>query len=156
MITRLYSYVCALRVCVCSYTYCKESGYTCDCYFLWFTCSSEHFAKVQLATISITFVKATGQPNILLLLAFCVHLSLSLKIRNVRNGIQTHTHSLLDCCTSSSNVYLSTMECLIVNIRLDFSEIITLLRMFFVVVFSVLLLLLLLFLRTIVPGHLFT
>ena len=31
-----------------------------------FTCSSEHFAKVQFATISITFVKATGQSNKLL------------------------------------------------------------------------------------------
>jgi len=153
--TRLYSYVCALHVCVYSYTYCKESGYTCDCYFLWFTCSSAHFAKVQFATISITFVKATGQSNILLRLASCVHLSLSLflKIRNVRNGIQTHTHSLLDCCTSPRNVYLSTMECLIVNIRLDFSGIITLLRIFFVVVFLVLLLL---FLSTVVPGHLLT
>ena len=72
MMTRLYSYVCALHVCVYSSTYCKDSGYTCDCYFL---CSSEHFAKVQFATISITFVKATGQSNKLLRLA---SLSLSL------------------------------------------------------------------------------
>ena len=27
MMTRLYSYVCALRVCVYSSTYCKDSGY---------------------------------------------------------------------------------------------------------------------------------
>ena len=40
MMTRLYSYVCALHVCVYSSTYCTDSGYTCDCYFL---CSSEHF-----------------------------------------------------------------------------------------------------------------
>ena len=65
MMTRLYSYVCALHVCVYSSTYCKDSGYTCDFYFL---CSSEHFAKVQFATISITFVKATGQSNKLLCL----------------------------------------------------------------------------------------
>ena len=69
MMTRLYSYVCALHVYVYSSTYCKDSGYTCDCYFL---CSSEHFAKVQFATISITFVKATGQSNKLLRLASCV------------------------------------------------------------------------------------
>ena len=31
--------------------------------------SSEHFAKVQFATISLTFVKATGQSNKLLRLA---------------------------------------------------------------------------------------
>ena len=67
MMTRLYSYVCALHVCVYSSTYCKDSGYTCDCYLL---CSSEHFAKVQFATISITFVKATGQSNKLLRLFF--------------------------------------------------------------------------------------
>ena len=36
------------------------------------SCSSEHFAKVQFATISITFVKATGQSNKLLRLASCV------------------------------------------------------------------------------------
>ena len=69
MMTRLYSYVCALHVCVYSSTYCKDSGYTCDCYFL---CSPEHFAKVQFATISITFVKATGQSNKLFRLASCV------------------------------------------------------------------------------------
>ena len=75
MMTRLYSYVCALHVCVYSSTYCKDSGYTCDCYFL---CSSEHFAKVQFATISITFVKATGQSNKLLrLLRLCLCLCLS-------------------------------------------------------------------------------
>ena len=33
-------------------------------------CSSEHFAKVQFATISITFVKATGQSNKPLRLTF--------------------------------------------------------------------------------------
>ena len=77
MMTRLYSYVCALHVCVYSSTYCKDSGYTCDCYFL---CSSEHFAKVQFATISITFVKATGQSNKLLRLASCVLLYVSLSL----------------------------------------------------------------------------
>ncbi len=83
MMTRLYSYVCALHVCVYSSTYCKDSGYTCDCYFL---CSSEHFAKVQFATISITFVKATGQSNKLLRLASCVSLSLSLSLSTERES----------------------------------------------------------------------
>ena len=75
MMTRLYSYVCALHVYVYSSTYCKDSGYTCDCYFL---CSSEHFAKVQFATISITFVKATGQSNKLLRLRLSLSLSFAI------------------------------------------------------------------------------
>ena len=70
MLTRLYSYVCAhhatTQICMYSSTHWNNSGYTCDCYFLWFTCSSEHFAKVQFGTISLTFVKATGQSNKLL------------------------------------------------------------------------------------------
>ena len=77
MMTRLCSYVCALHVCVYSSTYCKDSGYTCDCYFLR---SSEHFAKVQFATISITFVKATGQSNKLLRLLRLRSVSLSLSV----------------------------------------------------------------------------
>ena len=76
--TRLYRYVCALHVCVYSSTYCKTYRYTCDCYFLCFTCSSEHFAKVQFATISLTFVKATGQSNKPLRLCVLRLLSLSL------------------------------------------------------------------------------
>ena len=76
MMTRLYSYICALHVRVYSSTYCKDSGYTYDCYFL---CSSEHFAKVQFATISITFVKATGHSNKLLrLLRLSILLSVKL------------------------------------------------------------------------------
>ena len=71
--TRLYSYVCALRVCVYSFTHCDNSRCTRDCYLLWFTRSSEHFAKAQFAAISLTFVKATGQSNKLLRL--CVSLS---------------------------------------------------------------------------------
>ena len=48
---------------------CKDSGYTCDCYFL---CSSEHFAKVHFATISITFVKPQANQ-----INFCAFASLS-------------------------------------------------------------------------------
>ena len=51
---------------ICWSTYCDSCAYTCDCFFLGFTCSSEHFAKDQFATISLTFVKATGQSNKLL------------------------------------------------------------------------------------------
>ena len=74
-------------VCIHSSTYCDSSGYACACRFIWFTCSSELFAEVQFATVTLTFVKATGQSNKLLRLC-SLSLSLSLSLSH------THTHTL--------------------------------------------------------------
>ena len=84
-------------VCIHSSTYCDSSGYTCDCCFIWFTCSSELFAEVQFATVTLTFVKATGQSNKLLRLC-----SLSLSLSHA------HTHTLL--IYSLSHIYSFTFS----------------------------------------------
>ena len=120
MMTRLYSYVCALHVYVYSSTYCKDSGYTCDCYFL---CSSEHFAKVHFATISITFVKATGQSNKLLRLASCVSLyvtvclSLSFSLPVSLSLFVSHTQSV--CLSFSLSLSLSLTQSLCLSLSVS-------------------------------------